>query len=72
MQFYFYPVSALERVFGQRSFAAAGLFVSQLNNELLPSRLDAITALQEHRKGIVIGHTVVVMVSILKNVPSRQ
>ena len=72
MQFYYYPVTALECVFKNRTFAAAGLCISQVEDELLPHRFDAQTALEQHRAGTRIGHTVVVMASVLKHVVKRH
>ena len=68
MQFYFYPASALERVFHEQTPAAAGLRASQIEDQLLPDRLDATTALQKHREGVEVGHTVVVLASVLNGV----
>ncbi|GKZ30033.1 hypothetical protein AbraIFM66950_007553 [Aspergillus brasiliensis] len=61
--FYFYRVSTLRRVFGHLTAAEAGLRALEIENELLPDRLDAVTALKAHRHGIDIGHPVVVMAS---------
>ncbi|MCJ1247109.1 hypothetical protein MMC30_004320 [Trapelia coarctata] len=66
--FFFYPTSALERVFSTQTPAAAGLRASQIENQLLPERLDAVTALQKHRQGVDVGHTVVVLASVLKGI----
>ncbi|RAL00771.1 uncharacterized protein BO80DRAFT_475284 [Aspergillus ibericus CBS 121593] len=62
--FYFYRTSILEQVFGDLTPAGAGLRAMQIENELLPDRLDAVTALRAHRQGIEIGHPVVVMASV--------
>lgn len=72
LQFYYYPVTALERVFQNRTFAAAGLCVSQIEDELLPDRLDAESALEKHHAGIRVGHTVVVMASVVKRVVNKH
>ncbi|PWY84751.1 hypothetical protein BO70DRAFT_334613 [Aspergillus heteromorphus CBS 117.55] len=64
--FYFYRTSSLQRVFDGRTPAGAGLCALQIENDLLPDRLDAVAALRAHRQGIEIGHPVVVMASVLK------
>ncbi|RAH53495.1 hypothetical protein BO85DRAFT_381528 [Aspergillus piperis CBS 112811] len=61
--FYFYRVSTLRRVFGHLTAAEAGVRALEIENELLPHRLDAVTALKAHKQGIDIGHPVVVMAS---------
>ncbi|PWY74210.1 hypothetical protein BO83DRAFT_360448 [Aspergillus eucalypticola CBS 122712] len=61
--FYFYRVSTLRRVFGHLTAAEAGLRALEIESELLPNRLDAVTALKAHKQGIDIGHPVVVMAS---------
>ena len=33
---------------------------------LLPDRLSAVEALQKHQEGVTMGHTVIVMASVLK------
>ena len=58
----------LEHVFSKRTPAAAGLCASQIEDELMPHRFDANSALQKHREGVKVGHTVVVMASVLKSV----
>lgn len=70
-KFYFYPTSALEQAFSDRTPAGAGLHVTQIMEELLPDRLNAVEALQRHGEGVKIGHTVVVMASVLKSARSR-
>ena len=67
LQFYFYPVSTLERVFGKRTFAAAGLCALQIEEELLPDRLNAVAALHKYHAAVEIGHTVVVIANVLKS-----
>ncbi|PYI10995.1 hypothetical protein BO78DRAFT_359406 [Aspergillus sclerotiicarbonarius CBS 121057] len=62
--FYFYRTGILEQAFGDLTPAGAGLRAMQIENELLPDRLDAVTALRAHRQGIEIGHPVVVMASV--------
>ncbi|PYH89980.1 hypothetical protein BO71DRAFT_93366 [Aspergillus ellipticus CBS 707.79] len=64
--FYFYRTSSLQRVFNGRTAAGAGLCALQIENDLLPDRLDAVAALKAHRQGIELGHPVVVMASVLK------
>ena len=71
-QFYFYSVSALEQAFSNRTPAGAGLHATQIVEDLLPDRLNAIEALQKYREGVKIGHTVVVMASVLKSAGSRR
>ncbi|CAK43146.1 hypothetical protein CBS63078_3449 [Aspergillus niger] len=61
--FYFYRVSTLRRIFGHLTGAEAGLRALEIENELRPDRLDAVTALKAHKQGIDIGHPVVVMAS---------
>ncbi|KAF7592446.1 hypothetical protein BBP40_000227 [Aspergillus hancockii] len=65
-KYYFYPTSALERVFGDLSPAAAALHAEQIEQNLYHHRLDAEVALEQHHAGIEIGHTVYVMASVLK------
>ena len=48
------------------------LHVTQIMEELFSDRLNAVEALQKHRKGVIIGHTVVVMASVLKGARSRR
>ena len=71
-QFYFYPTSALERAFSDRTPAGVGLHVTQVMEGLLPDRLNSVEALQKYREGVRIGHTVVVMASVLKSAGSRR
>jgi hypothetical protein len=63
-QFHFYHTDILEEAFVGLTPAAAGLQAMQIENDLLPCRLDATTALRAHRQGIEIGHLVAVMASI--------
>ena len=65
-QFYFYPIRALERVFRGRTPAGAGLHAYQVLERLLLDRFSAVEALQKHREGIRMGHTVVVLASVPK------
>lgn len=46
--------------------------MSQIEDELLPDRLDAITALRKYQEGIQVGHTVVVIASVLKNIQGER
>ena len=71
-KFYFYPTSALERAFSDRTPAGVGLHVTHIVEELLPDRLNSVEALRKHREGVKIGHTVVVMASVLKSARSRR
>ncbi|KAF2819835.1 hypothetical protein CC86DRAFT_412757 [Ophiobolus disseminans] len=64
--FYFYPTAALEKVFAAYKPASAALCAQQIDIKLSRHRLDATTALQRYRQGEKIGHTVVVMASVLK------
>ncbi|KAF2009734.1 hypothetical protein BU24DRAFT_358557 [Aaosphaeria arxii CBS 175.79] len=64
--FYFYPTAALEKVFANYKPASAALCRQQIEIKLAPHRLDATTALQRYREGERIGHTVVVLASVLK------
>ena len=63
IQFYFYPAARLETVFKDRSPAGAGLSALQIEQDLCSVRLNATQALEKHRQGVRIGHTVVVMAS---------
>ena len=71
-KFYFYPVSALKQAFSDRTPAGAGLHTTQIDDHLLPDRLNAMEALQKYREGVEIGHTVIVMASVLKSAGSRR
>ena len=71
-KFYFYPVSALEQAFRDRTPAGAGLHATRIDEDLLPNRLNSMEALQKYREGIKIGHTVIVMARVLKSVGSRR
>lgn len=71
-KFYFYPTSALERAFSNRTPAGVGLHAIEVVEGLLPDRLNTVEALQKHREGVKIGHTVVVMASVLKSARSRR
>ena len=62
----------LERVFNKRTPAGAGLCAAQIKDTLLPDRLDAIAALRKHREGIKVGHTVIVMASVLKSIGNAR
>ena len=72
LKFYFYRTSALERAFSNRTPAGVGLHAIEFEEELLPDRLNAAEALQKHQEGVKIGHTVVVMASVLKSPPTRR
>lgn len=65
-KFYFYPTSALEQAFRDRTPAEAGLHATRIINDLVPDCLSATEALQKYRHGVRIGHTVVVMASVLQ------
>ncbi|KAH7024722.1 uncharacterized protein B0I36DRAFT_295397 [Microdochium trichocladiopsis] len=62
--YYFYPTSALASVFNHLSPATAALHSDWIEQQLLPHRLDAVTAYRQHCEGIEIGHTVVVIASV--------
>ncbi|PYI32702.1 hypothetical protein BP00DRAFT_393982 [Aspergillus indologenus CBS 114.80] len=64
--FYFYRITTLRRVFNGRTPAGAALRALQIERELLPERIDAITALELHQEGVELGHPVVVMASVLR------
>ncbi|PYI13888.1 hypothetical protein BO99DRAFT_371346 [Aspergillus violaceofuscus CBS 115571] len=64
--FYFYRTTTLRRVFHGRTPAGAALWALQIERELLPERIDAITALKLHHEGVELGHPVVVMASVLR------
>jgi hypothetical protein len=65
VQYFFYPTFALVRVFRDMSPAAAALRAWQIEDELSPYRLDAVTALEQYNAGVEIGHTVFVLANIL-------
>ena len=44
----------------------------RIDEDLLPERFKAIEALQKYWEGVKIGHTVIVMDSMLKSVGSRR
>ncbi|KAJ1329821.1 hypothetical protein MN608_06557 [Microdochium nivale] len=66
--YFFYPTPALEAVFGDISPAAAALHSDWIEQQLRPHRVDAVTALSQHCAGVEIGHTVVVIASVLGDV----
>jgi hypothetical protein len=71
-QYFFYPADTLEKVFGDLSpAAAAALHAPRIEEELLPFRLDAETALEQHHTGVSIGHPVFVLASVLKKSHNR-
>lgn len=45
--------------------ATAALHAARIERELLPFRIDAVTALKKHHAGVVIGHPVFVLASVL-------
>ncbi|PYH81774.1 hypothetical protein BO82DRAFT_432185 [Aspergillus uvarum CBS 121591] len=67
--FYVYRTTTLRRVFHGRTPAGAALRALQIERDLLPERIDAITALELHQElhqeGVELGHPVVVMASVL-------
>ncbi|KAF8453282.1 hypothetical protein BDZ91DRAFT_802382 [Kalaharituber pfeilii] len=63
--FHWYPVEVLKNVFQSLSAAEAGAKVYQLEAQLEPHKLDALAAYDAYKRGIKIGHTVVVVRSCL-------
>ncbi|KAJ7771704.1 hypothetical protein B0H16DRAFT_1514425 [Mycena metata] len=63
--FYFYPVAILEKTFGNLDPAAAGRRAEEIEGLLRPHAVDALTALELHRNGLEIGHTVAIVRSTL-------
>ncbi|KAF9037795.1 hypothetical protein BDZ89DRAFT_430879 [Hymenopellis radicata] len=58
--FYFYPADVLEETFKDRSPAMSTKEALQLEEALLPYRLDAVEAYNKHKTGeLVVAHTVV-------------
>jgi len=51
--------------------ACAALHASGIEEELIPHRLDAETALQQYHAGVEIGHPVIVLASVLKKRQGR-
>jgi hypothetical protein len=51
--------------------AAAALRALQIEDELSPYRLDAVTALEQHHAGVEIGHTVFVLANVLRSYRAR-
>ena len=65
-------ISILPQHSSDRTPAGVGLHVTHIVEELLPDRLNSVEALRKHREGVKIGHTVVVMASVLKSARSRR
>ncbi len=63
--FVFYPADVLDRVFSPLDIAQAGRDALAIEADLLPHRLDALSALAALRSGTRIGHTVAVLRSFL-------
>ncbi|KAJ7043196.1 hypothetical protein C8F04DRAFT_1390033 [Mycena alexandri] len=63
--FYFYPAAVLEKAFGNLDPAAAGRRAEEIEGLLRPHAVDAPTALELHRNGLEIGHTVAIVRSTL-------
>jgi SAM-dependent methyltransferase len=59
--FHFFPAERLRAILAGHDAAAAGRDVEAIEQALAPDRLDAVTAWKDHRRGVRIGHAVVVL-----------
>lgn len=64
--FYFYRVETLERRFTSVKRHVSGNDALKTEQSLVNERLDAVTAFNELKKGVTIGHTVIVLESKVK------
>jgi hypothetical protein len=61
--FHFYKSSVLEKKFASVNQARSGATAAKIEKSLASHRLDAVEAYEEFKKGVSIGHTVVVLAS---------
>jgi len=64
--FYFYRAEMLQKTFASVEVAGSGKYALEIEQTLLPDRLDAPSALKALKEGARIGHTVAVLKSALK------
>ncbi|KIM86946.1 hypothetical protein PILCRDRAFT_4194 [Piloderma croceum F 1598] len=66
--FYFYLAEVLEREFAGITPLEGGRVAAWIEQQLAPYRLDAVVAYEAHKTGIIIGHTVAVVRSVISDV----
>lgn len=65
VDFFYYPIDALRRVFDGLHPAVAGRHAADIEHALFPWVLDADMALKSVKRGELVGHTVAVLAGVV-------